>query len=1139
MILMTSLFNLEQNLSTSLLLVLPCLAFTGFLATIYYSKPRQPGLRSKLYSAILISVLFVLVSEMIYIISLGYFNSPVISNIIVLIHWLGFIMWVGLYCIYCFVYLCDLKFTSFKELFKGSHRTRIIIIGLIFTFLAYLVFPKSNFEVTSSGFISGTAEYVALACLTLMCFCVLVATHTTCRKYPIRRRVAISLIMLVMAIMLIAQILVNKVSIYVICSSLQVFFLYFIIENPDIHLVNEIESLKTDIDKSNRSKTDFLSNMSHEIRTPMNAIVGFSDSLLNSSEFNEEAARNDIQSIATAGTNLVDIINNILDISKIESGNDTLVNKECSLDKIVKDLSSVIESRLGNSPVKLHIDMDEQIPSKVYGDATKIYQVLLNIANNAVKYTEVGKIRISMISEKTGFDTILLHVKISDTGYGIKKEDFGKLFEKFSRLDSAVSNEIEGTGLGLVITKRFVDLMGGKIWFESEYEVGTTFFVDLPLKVIDPTPIGNVSQTTVSARVKDFLDCTDFTALVVDDSALNLKVAERLLKKYNFSVDTATSGKDCVYKFKYGNHYDIIFLDHMMPEMDGIETVRILRRLDDYEIPPIIALTANVMNGMGEKYLSEGFDGYLPMPIDTLELDRIIHKFFGDKTLGVVGERSMTESHFGKPSVDRVSEVKTDTEIRAEESTVEKAPEVKEETETKVGEKPTEEKTPEVKEETETRVEEKPAEEKTPEVKAEVETKVEEPTEEKAPEVKEEAETKVEEKPIEEKAPEVKEETETKVEEKPTEEKAPEVKEKTETKVEEKSTEEKAPEVKAEVETKVEEPTEEKTPEVKEETETKVEEKPTEEKAPEVNEETETKVEEKPTEEKTPEVKVEVETKVEEPTEENVSEVKEETETKVEEKPTEEKAPEVKEETETKVEEKPIEDKTSEVKEETETKVEEKPTEEKTPEVNEETETKVEEKPTEEKAPEVKEKTETKVEEPTEEKTETKVEEPTEEKTPEVKEETETKVEEKPTEEKVPEVKEASSVAVDKSDAAMEKYLRDNGVDMDNALGLLGDMEMYNMTLGDFIADVPSKWSRINEYKTDSNMHDYAIEVHSLKSDCKYLGFMKLADISYQHELKSKENDSAFVDSNFEELVLEYEKILKLVNEYLDRFQLR
>ncbi|MCI7702081.1 MAG: response regulator, partial [Tenericutes bacterium] len=444
-----------------------------------------------------------------------------------------------------------------------------------------------------------------------------------------------------------------------------------------------------------------------------------------------------------------------------------------------------------------------------------------------------------------------------------------------------------------------------------------------------PKPISEAIKEVKKPKVDEKLDCSAYTAFIVDDNNLNIKVAKRLLEQYKFKVESVTNGKDCIYKVKEGMQYDIIFMDHMMPEMDGIETVRILRRLDDYEIPPIIALTANVMNGMGEKYLSEGFDGYLPMPIDTLELDRIIHKFFGDKTLGVVGERSMTESHFGKPSVDRVSEVKADTEIRAEESTVEKAPEVKEETETKV--------------------EEKPTEEKTPEVKAEVETKVEEPTEENVSEVKEE----------------------------------------TETKVEEKSTEEKTPEVKVEVETKVEEPTEEKTPEVKEETETKVEEKPTEEKAP------------------------------------------------------------------------------------------------------------------------------------------------------EVKEEVETKVEEKPTEEKAPEVKEASSVAVDKSDAAMEKYLRDNGVDMDNALGLLGDMEMYNMTLGDFIADVPSKWSRINEYKTDSNMHDYAIEVHSLKSDCKYLGFMKLADISYQHELKSKENDSAFVDSNFEELVLEYEKILKLVNEYLDRFQLR
>ena len=1037
MILMTSIFNLGDNISASLFFVLTCLAFTGFLATIYYSKVRPPVMRSRLYAAILTIVLFMLISELFYIVSIGYFNSPIVSNIIAIVHWLGFILWIGIFCIYSFVYLCDLKAKTLKELCKECPRVLVIIISIILIFIVYLVLPKTDLNTLNSGFISGIAEYMVLACLVVMCTCVFISMYTTCKAASdAKKRFVITAIMLVMLILLVAQILVNQVCVYVISCSLQVFFLYFVIENPDIHLADEIDDLKSDIDKSNRSKTDFLSNMSHEIRTPMNAIIGFSDSLLNTNEFNEENARVDIKSIATAGTNLVDIINNILDISKIESGNDTLANRECSVAKIVSDLSSVIESRLGNSPVKLYVEMDEQIPSKVYADATKLYQVLLNITNNAVKYTEVGKIRVSMVSEKTGVDSILLHIKISDTGYGIKKEDFGKLFEKFSRLDNAVSNEIEGTGLGLVITKKFVDLMGGKIWFESEYEVGTTFYVDVPLKVIDPTPIGSVTQSNTTTRVKDFLDCTDFTALVVDDSPLNLKVSERLLKKYNFKVDTAESGKDCIYKFKYGNHYDIIFLDHMMPGMDGIETIRILRRLDDYEIPPIVALTANVMNGMGEKYLAEGFDAYLPMPIDTLELDRIVHKFFDGKTLGLVGERKMhvreEESVIERKTVEEKAEV----------------PEVK--TEEPVTQKPVEEKTEVSEVKVEEPVADKPVEEKT-EVS---EVKVEEPVADKPVEEKTEvSEVKVEEpvadKPVEEKT----EVSEVKVEEpvadKPVEEKT----EVSEVKVEE-PVADKPVEEKTEVhETKVEETVTEKTIEEKAE-------------VPEVK--TEEPVADKPVEEK-PEVP---EVKVEEPA----------TEEPVEEKP---EVPEVK--VEEPVADKPVEEKT----EVSEVKVEEPATE----------------KPVEEK-PEV---PEVKVEEP---------------------------VTEKPVEEKteVPEVK--VEVSTDKSDAAMEKFLRDNGVDMDKALELLGDMEMYNMTLGDFISDVVSKWARINQYKEEANMHDYAIEVHSLKSDCKYLGFMKLADISYQHELKSKEEDVNFVNSNFEELTVEYNKVIKLVNEYIAKFEI-
>ena len=974
---MKNVFSLAENLSTSILFTFGCLLFTIFLSIIYFSKEKQSDLRSKLYRIILSLVIFILSTEFIYLLCLGYSNSEFLITSVKFVHWLSFILWVGVYCIYCVVYMQKLQYDNFGTLFRESKNSRALLIITCILLLGYAIAPKETIDLNLIKSIASHADYIVLVFLTCMCTYVLVCSYTLYKQYPLRRKIAITLIMFVMLVMLVLQVMFNDISVYVICCSLQVFFLYFIIENPDIHLAREIEGLKENIDKSNKSKTDFLSNMSHEIRTPMNAIIGFSDSLLNSPKFDENTARNDIQSIATAGTNLVDIINNILDISKIESGNDTLDNKECSIAKIVKELGSIIESRIGNNPVKLYIELDEQIPSKVYGDSTKIYQILLNITNNAVKYTEVGKIKLSVVPEKTGNDAVLLHIKISDTGYGIKKEDFDKIFEKFSRLDSAVSKEIEGTGLGLVITKKFVDLMGGKIWFTSEFEVGTTFYVDLPLKVIDPTPIGSVTQDTSVQRVRNFLDCSDFTALVVDDSRLNLKVAERLLKKYNFNVDVAQSGKDCIYKYKYGNHYDIIFLDHMMPEMDGIETARILRRLDDYETPPIIALTANAMNGMEEKYLSEGFDYYLPMPINTQELDKIIHRFFENKTVTLVDDNVKTHHE----NVSVVPEDKVDKQVDRPSKVVEEIKHIDIETV-----KPHQDN--EVKTESSAVVEEKPVE-----VKEEVKPVVE---------VEEKVETSV----VAEK-PEVKEETK--------EEGNADVKE--ETKVEEKSVE-----TVSEAEAK----TEKKTDAV---TESEVKE--------------EIKTEEKP--------EVKEETKVEEKTAETTPETKEEVKT--------EEKPEVKDET--KVEEKSVE-----------------------------TVSEAEAKP-----------------------------ESTESSSDDVSTDT-------------------VEIATDKSDDAMLAYLKEHGVNMDNSLELLGDMEMYNMTMGDFIADVEAKWDRINQFKEASDMPNYAIEVHSLKSDCKYLGFMDLADISYQHELKSKENDVNFVNEHFDELVNEYNKVIKFVKTYIARYQL-
>lgn len=417
------------------------------------------------------------------------------------------------------------------------------------------------------------------------------------------------------------------IAIAAIGAIIQMFFLYFNIENPDLKIINELETVKSDIERSNKAKSDFLSNMSHEIRSPMNAIVGFSETLLNDPNFDEKNARNSIKHISSAGNNLLDIINNILDISKIESGKETLDKKDYSVGNIILELTSIIDARIGDRPVKFVVDVDKNIPSKLSGDSTKLFQILLNILTNSVKYTEVGRINLSLTADING-DFANLHFKIADTGYGIKREDTDKLFKKFSRLESATSNEIEGTGLGLVITKKYVDLMHGKIWFESEYEVGTTFYVDIAQKIVDVKPLGLITEPVKSVKEINYIDCSNYNILIVDDNKLNIKVASRLLGAYKFNIDTAFNGKDCIYKIKEGKKYDMIFLDHMMPEMDGIRTLQILKKLDGYKLPPVVALTANAITGMKEMYLKEGFDEYLSKPINIAELNKLIIKYF-------------------------------------------------------------------------------------------------------------------------------------------------------------------------------------------------------------------------------------------------------------------------------------------------------------------------------------------------------------------------------------------------------------------------------------------------------------------------------------------------------------------------------
>ena len=1162
-----SLIHAPDSIVASLLYIFICFVTIAFLLVIYFNKRRNNSMRSHFFRTIIYSIIVLLLTDAIIELFLLKGVTGWIYRIIYIIHWESFIWWFSTYRVYNLLFLSGIgdeewpKKGGYKKLYTELPISRKIMwndIVRVIAMIVYLFMPFQMIDPNNINFIQGIAEYYVALFMFVSGAISLYETVFIYKNQTLFNKLSVVFVYAVMLVAIICQYLIKDTTVYCLCAAIQIYFLYFMVENPDIMLRREIENLKSGIDKSNKAKTDFLSNMSHEIRTPMNAIVGFSDSLLTNPEFDPKIARTDIENIYTAGNNLVDIINNILDISKIESEQNTINSKNCNLDKIVKELASVIKSRIGKKPIEFITELDEHIPSVIWGDSTKIYQILLNISNNSVKYTEVGKIKLTCIPETVDSKEVILHFKITDTGYGIKKEDFDKVFKKYSRLDDATDNEIEGTGLGLVITKQFVELMGGKIWFTSEFEVGTTFFIDIPFKVIDETPIGK--QKDVSSEKTDdgfikHLDCSNYTVLIVDDNDTNLKVATRLLEEYRFKIDTAKNGKDCVYKFKYGNHYDMILLDDMMPEMDGVDTVKVIKKLDVFDIPPIVAFTANAMTGMGEKYIEAGFDYYLPMPVSLQELDELVTTYFGEKVTTYVEDRDDYQSDDTTTNVEeKKEETKTEEVKEGEKVTEEPKEEAKEEnksTEEKSEEPKTEKKEPEVEEKKEETSEEKPKEEsKTEEVeeKPVEESKEEEKTtEEVKEEVKEETpaeepkqEEKVEEKPVEEtKDAEVEEKKEeTSEEEQKEESKTEEVEEKSveETKEEEKTTEEVKEEVKEE--TPAEEPKQEE----------KVEEKPVEEtKDAEVEEKKEETSEEKPEEPKeeektTEEVKEEVkeETPAEEPKQEEKVEEKPVEETKdaeVEEKKeetSEEKPEEPKEEPKTEeVEEKPVEEskeepKTEEVKEEVkeETQVEEP-----------KAEAKVEEKPAEETK-------DAEVEEKKEETTEEKTEEPKEEsKTEEVEEKPveESKKEEKPTEEsKAEEVKEEPKEETSSEDqtSAQEKFLRDKGVDLDKALEFLGDMEMYNMTVADFVASVNDKWNNIKQYKEAEDMPNYAIEVHSLKSDCKYLGLMKLADVSYEHELKSKENNLEFVKDNYDRLVKEYNDAIDIIKEYTEKFSI-
>lgn len=384
-------------------------------------------------------------------------------------------------------------------------------------------------------------------------------------------------------------------------------------------------------DKSNAAKTDFLVRMSHEIRTPINAVLGMDEMILR--ESNDETILGYATNIQSAGQLLLAVINDVLDFSKIESGKLELIPAEYSIQQMMNDCYNMIVMRAEKKNLLLEIHNDPNMPSRLIGDEIRVRQMIINLLTNAVKYTSAGKITMTLGFQRVSDDKIFLKVSVRDTGMGISPENQQELFSDFNRLDETNTRNIEGTGLGLSITKRLVDKMEGKIGVESTLGVGSIFRFEIPQQIASDIPTGRFTPNRIITNEisKDYHERFQAPAariLVVDDVKLNIDVLKGLLKSTRVRVDAAYSGIECL-GLVQKNSYDLIFMDHVMPEMDGVQTFQYMKKLVDCpnHNVPVIALTANAMAGAKEEYTALGFADYLAKPVQSDKLEQLLMEY--------------------------------------------------------------------------------------------------------------------------------------------------------------------------------------------------------------------------------------------------------------------------------------------------------------------------------------------------------------------------------------------------------------------------------------------------------------------------------------------------------------------------------
>lgn len=592
--------------------------FVLMFIIFYFSKERLNTLDTKMYSYILVTnIIGIMIDVFGYFIFKIYGSESFISIMVSKLYLVYYFLWAYFFLLYIFV-------ISFREkseyLLQKKFTKPSIILTSIFISLIILIMPIQITYEDNVAYSSGLSVNMVYGLCFIMVGIMLYCLLRNLKKISTKEYIPLLTFMVLSTFCMIIQKTYPEITLMLMCHSIVTSLMYFTIENPDVKMVKELEVAKNEAEKANHAKSEFLSSMSHELRTPLNAIICFSE-LLESKDGLDNEGKDFAKDIVSASHNLLDLVNGVLDISKIEAGKMELINKEYNSQELFNSLSTMVIPRIGDKPIDFKTVIANDIPPVLKGDTGKLKQIILNLLTNAVKYTDKGfiKYRIECINDFKNNQTKLI-ITVTDTGRGIKKEDIDRLFKKFERLEEDRNTSIEGTGLGLAITESLAELMGGKITVISDYGKGSTFKFVVVQEIVNKESNLIVNEQTIL----NYETFDGKKVLVVDDSKLNLKVAENVLKNFKVTTETVTSGLECL-SCVNSKKYDIIFMDIMMPNMNGVEVLKKLR--EEKVNIPVIALTADAIEGQEEKYISEGFDGYLSKPIDKTKLKVILNKY--------------------------------------------------------------------------------------------------------------------------------------------------------------------------------------------------------------------------------------------------------------------------------------------------------------------------------------------------------------------------------------------------------------------------------------------------------------------------------------------------------------------------------